>query len=99
METITRIISNPSIANFETVIKGFIEKGIKPEEIKPKENVFTYKAWKELRMQVKKGEHGVKVLTWITKENGDKFAKNSTVFHVSQVEAMKWKRQAGLLLA
>lgn len=74
------------MANFGFVIQSFSDKGINPNEILPKENVFTYNAWRELGYQVKKDQHGIKVLPWITKENGDKFPKYSTVFHISQVE-------------
>jgi hypothetical protein len=40
-------------------------KGIPESEIKPRENVFTFHAWKALDRSVKRGEHGVKVVTFI----------------------------------
>ena len=37
-------------------------------DILPRENVFTYHAWRALGRQVRRGEHGVKVTTWIPTE-------------------------------
>ena len=63
----------------------------------PRENVFTFDAWKALGRYVRKGEHGVKVVTFIecSKENKETREKESfrrpwttTVFHVSQTEAI-----------
>jgi hypothetical protein len=57
-----------SAANFVPIILGFEAKGIPADEIRPRENVFTYQAWRALGRQVRKGEHGVKVTTWIPME-------------------------------
>jgi len=54
-----------STANYGAIINGFIARGIPIEDIRPRENVFTFWAWKALGRRVKKGEHGVKVITWI----------------------------------
>ena len=71
--------------------------GIPESEIKPRENVFTFDAWKALGRVVRRGEHGVKVVTFIEcrKEGKDTGAKESfrrpwrtTVFHVSQAEPL-----------
>lgn len=71
-------------------------KGIPESDIKPRENVFTFNAWKALGRHVRKGEHGVAVVTFIEctkedKETGEKKAFRrpwaTTVFHVSQTEA------------
>jgi len=75
-----------------------MEKGIAEEDIKPRENVFTYKAWLALNRQVRKGEHGVKISTMRevvkTDENtGEqttvKIGVGSTVFHVSQTDPIE----------
>jgi hypothetical protein len=62
------------------------------------ENVFTFHAWKALGRSVKKGEHGVKVVTFIeasardTSEAGEETVRtyrkphSTTVFHISQTE-------------
>jgi hypothetical protein len=36
------------MSNYPTIYGGFKEKGIPESEIKPRENVFTYKAWRAL---------------------------------------------------
>jgi len=43
--------------------------GIPESDIRPRENVFTYEAWKALGRHVRKGQHGVKVVTFITTES------------------------------
>ena len=65
-EALTRATGNQSLSNYPAIIQGFIEKGIAENDIKPRINIFTFNAWKALGRSVKKGEHGVKVLTWIT---------------------------------
>lgn len=71
-------------------------RGIPEHEIKPRENVFTYAAWSELGRFVRKGERGVKVVTWVEgtkedkktgKEERYKFCRTTTVFHISQTDA------------
>jgi len=82
------------MGNYPAIIAGFIEKGLAADDIRPRENVFTFNAWKALGRHVKKGEHGVRVLTYINgkkkdtegKEKGFSFPRSSTVFHVSQTE-------------
>jgi len=59
-----RAVSNPAWSNYLPVIKGFMEKGIAQQDIIPKENVFTFKAWKALGRYVRKGEKGVKIPVW-----------------------------------
>ncbi len=54
-------------------------KGISESDIRPRENVFTYHAWRALGRQVRRGEHGVKVLTYVSikgKEDKDGIATN-----------------------
>src|SRR5207253_8007027 len=64
-EALTRAVSGQSFSNFPAIFQGFAAKGIPESEIKPRENVFTFDAWKALGRYVRKGEHGVKVVTFI----------------------------------
>ena len=87
-EALTRAQTGHSMANYAQILAGFSAKGI--NDIRPRENVFTYAAWQALGRQVMKGQTGVKVQTWITVEkNGDRVTvpKTTTVFHISQTEA------------
>jgi hypothetical protein len=80
------------MSNYPTIYGGFMQKGIPESEIKPRENVFTYHAWRALGRQVRRGEHGVKVLTFVdcqkkdeqTGELKERFRRpfSTTVFHI-----------------
>ena len=96
-EALARAVSGQSYSNFPAIFQGFAAKGIPESEIKPRENVFTFDAWKALGRVVRRGEHGVSVVTFIEcskedKETGEKktFRRlwRTTVFHVSQTEAL-----------
>jgi hypothetical protein len=99
-EALTRAVSGQTMSNYPAIFQGFIAKGIPESEIRPRENVFTFDAWKALGRYVRKGEHGVKVMTFIEcskkdetdAETGEKktFHRpwSTTVFHVSQTEAI-----------
>src|ERR1700686_1529717 len=65
-EALANARNGQTMTNYPAIFAGFIEKGIPEYEIKPRENVFTFHAWKALGRSVKKGEHGVKVVTFIT---------------------------------
>jgi antirestriction protein ArdC len=92
-----RALQSDKSTNYSTIIEGFLSQGILAEDIKPRENVFTFLAWKALGRQVKKGEHGVKVVTMVPvrkKHATDESDRENslmpwrtTVFHVSQTEA------------
>jgi hypothetical protein len=90
MESLQRAKNGDSLLNYPNIMQGFIAKGISPSEIIPRENVFTYNAWIALGRQVNKGEHGVKVVTYIDAKdkvtgNPTQFCRvSSTVFHISQ---------------
>jgi hypothetical protein len=64
-EALSRAIGGQSCANWPAIVAGFTAKGIPEEDIKPRENVFTYHAWRALGRQVRRGEHGVKVVTFV----------------------------------
>jgi antirestriction protein ArdC len=94
-EALTRASTGQSFSNYTAIFEGFMRKGIPEDAIKPRENVFTYNAWRALGRQVKKGEHGVRCLTFIDCEREDKSTGekqhsrrpwHTTVFHVSQTE-------------
>jgi hypothetical protein len=54
------------MSNWPAIFAGFMAKGIPEHEIRPRENVFTYHAWRALGRQVRRGEHGVKVTTFVS---------------------------------
>lgn len=91
-EALHRATSGESVANFNAILKGFTDRGLSMDEIKPRENVFTFDAWKALGRYVKKGEKGVQILTFIerTDKNGAKSRRpwRTTVFHISQTESI-----------
>jgi antirestriction protein ArdC len=98
-EALTRAVSGQSFSNFPAIYQGFTAKGIPESEIKPRENVFTFNAWKALGRVVRRGEHGVKVVTFTDcqsketdKDTGERksFRRpwTTTVFHVSQTDAI-----------
>jgi hypothetical protein len=64
-EALDRARNGNTMTNYPAIFAGFIEKGIPEYDIKPRENVFTFHAWKALGRSVKKGEHGVKVVTFV----------------------------------
>jgi len=89
--------NNASMANYAAIFQGFAEKGIPENQIEPRVNVFTFHAWKALGRQVRKGEHGVKVCTYIpmdkvVEKDGErkveawKAPRMTTVFHISQTD-------------
>ena len=100
-QTAERALSNAltsaSVTNYPAIFAGFAEKGI--TDVQPRVNVFTYDAWKALGRQVRRGEHGVKVTTWIPMTKKDDSApegevsfrrpKSTTVFHVSQTDPVQ----------
>ena len=100
-ESLTRAISGQSFANYPTILEGFAARGIPMDDIRPRENVFTFWAWKALGRRVKKGEHGVKATTFVpiagrektnfetgesTTARGYRIPRSVTVFHISQTE-------------
>ena len=65
-EALARAAGGQSLGNWPAIIAGFLAKGIPEADIRPRENVFTYHAWRALGRQVRRGEHGVKVVTFIS---------------------------------
>jgi antirestriction protein ArdC len=96
-EALQRAISGQSYSNFPAIFQGFAAMGIPETEVKPRENVFTFEAWKALGRVVRRGEHGVRIVTFIecrreNKLTGEKEAFRrpwrTTVFHISQTEPL-----------
>lgn len=96
-EALSRAQNGQSVGNYAAILRGFIEKGIPEAEIRPRENVLTYHAWQALGRQVRKGEHGVRVMTYLTTaEENDEAGIitrqagsrpwSATVFHISQTD-------------
>lgn len=93
IEALDRAENNASETNYETIFNGFMAMGIDKDDIEPRVNVFTFNAWKAKGRFVKKGEKGVRVITYIQvdkkEENSDEVKKvlkkrQTTVFHISQ---------------
>lgn len=100
VESLKRAVCGQSLANFPAIFQGFAAKGIPESEIKPRENVFTFDAWKALGRYVRKGEHGVKICTFVESKSKEvdpdtgerKLIRRpwtTTVFHISQTEPIK----------
>ena len=93
IDALLRARSGNSALNYQAILSGFMAKGIPSSEIIPRENVLTYNAWQAINRQVRKGEKGVKVVSWIktTDKNGLEVMRptSATVFHLSQTEVKK----------
>src|SRR5262249_34963245 len=98
-QALSNAVNNQSVMNYAGIFQGFMQKGIPENQIKPRENVFTYNAWLALGRQVRRGEHGVRCVTFITCDDKKAQAKDgqqhsyrrpwtTTVFHVSQTDAI-----------
>ena len=95
-EALGRAVGSQVLTNYPTIFRGFMARGIPEGDIRPRENVFTYHAWRALGRQVRRGEKGVKVTTWapITEKNEETGERKVTgkrpwsavVFHVSQTD-------------
>lgn len=64
-EALSRAMYGQSTSNLVAIVDGFKAMGVAEADILPRENVFTFWAWKALGRQVRKGEHGVRVTTWV----------------------------------
>ena len=98
-EALLRARGSQALSNFPAIFSGFAAKGIPEDQIEPRVNIFTYQAWRALGRQVRKGEHGVRVSTWVpmskdtqdedtgkTKTETFRRPKMATVFHISQTD-------------
>jgi hypothetical protein len=64
-DALARIQASENEANYPAVISAFVARGIPAEQVLPRENVFTYRAWQAKGRQVKRGEKSVKIDVWI----------------------------------
>jgi hypothetical protein len=94
-EALRRATDGQSLANYPAIILGFTAKGIPEADILPRINVLTFEAWKAVGRHVRKGEHGVRIVTVITTEKKDDQGNvteaqrrpwHTTVFHISQTD-------------
>jgi hypothetical protein len=89
-DALARIQSRVSQNDF-AAIHQFAACGISPDEITPRENVLTFKAWKALGRRVAKGATGQKVCVWVAVEKAGKpdgvRPINAVLFHVTQTIA------------
>ena len=90
-------VSSQSMLNYPAIFDGFAAKGVVLDDIKPRENVFTFHAWCSVGRCVKRGEHGVKIWTFVPMTQADpqtgeistfRSPKQATVFHISQTEPL-----------
>ena len=98
VQALANAVGGQSVANYAAIFAGFEAKGIAAHEIRPRENVFTFGAWRALGRVVRKGEHGVAIVTVIPCRKLDRTtgelvevrkAKRTTVFHVTQTETLQ----------
>jgi antirestriction protein ArdC len=101
-QALDRARNGQSLTNYPSIYEGFAAKGIAESDIKPRENVLTFNAWKAVGRSVKKGEHGVKVFTYVemttrdASESGEESVRtyrrpsSTTVFHISQTEPSRF---------
>ncbi len=108
-EALSRALTGQSWSNFPAIIQGFMARGIPEDQILPRENVFTYQAWRALGRQVRKGEHGVKVVTFIQRDKKVKDTETDevklqiysvprtvSVFHISQTDKREGVHNAAI---
>ena len=98
-DALSRARTGQSLSNYPAIYQGFMAKEIQESEIEPRVNVFTFAAWKAQGRVVRKGEHGVRVLTYVpipekvdsagkVTRKAARRPKSSTVFHVSQTKEL-----------
>ena len=90
---LSRARSSQSMANYGLLYDGFLSMGIPESDIQPRVNVLSFHAWRAVGRTVRKGEHGVKLVTWIDATKADtgesyKVSRSVTVFHISQTEPL-----------
>lgn len=90
---LSRARGGQSLANLPAVYSGFVDMGIPAADILPRVNVLSFHAWRAVGRTVRRGEHGVKLVTWIDATKSDtgesrKLPRSVTVFHISQTDPM-----------
>ena len=96
-EALHNATSRESTMNYGAIIQGFVAMHIPVADIKPRENVFTFNAWRGLGRSVSKGQHGVPICTFVPRRVTDKktgevtetrMPRQTTVFHITQTELL-----------
>ena len=90
---LSRARSSQATSNYGALFDGFLSMGIPAADILPRVNVLSFHAWRAVGRTVKRGEHGVKLVTWIDATKADtgesrKLARSVTVFHISQTDSL-----------
>ena len=89
-EALARIQSRVSKNDFAAIVQ-FAECGIHPNDLTPRVNILTFKAWKALGRRVAKGATGQKVCVWVPVEKDGKEDGvrpiTAVLFHISQTIA------------
>ena len=96
-ESLSRAQNGNALTNYPAILSGFAAKGIPLDAIQPRENIFTYRAWRAKGRQVRRGEHGVKVVSYRpvdrkVERDGREVVETklhpcgATVFHISQTD-------------
>lgn len=90
---LSRARSSQATSNYGALFDGFLSMGIPESDILPRVNVLSFHAWRAVGRTVRKGEHGVKLVTWIDATKADtgesyKVSRSVTVFHISQTEPL-----------
>lgn len=93
-ESYERAQGKGSVFNDSLVIAGFVARGLDEEDVRPRENVLSFHAWKHVGRSVIKGERGVKVpvIRGLEVENdkGERETKTvrgmAAVFHICQTK-------------
>jgi antirestriction protein ArdC len=97
LEALRAAVMQQSTMNYQAIFDGLMEMGIACEDIRPRDNVFTFNAWLALGRVVRKGQHGVRVCVFVPRESKDKdtgeitqtrMPTGTTVFHISQTDAL-----------
>ena len=109
-ESLSRAVSGQSVMNYASIYEGFLAMGIPENQILPRQNVFTFWAWKAVGRRVMKGQHGVKACTWVPvgetvddktgeRKAGYRMPRTTTVFHISQTEPELGSKQDDSLIS
>jgi hypothetical protein len=89
-EALARIQSSVSKNDFAAIVQ-FAECGIHPNDLTPRVNILTFKAWKALGRRVAKGATGQKVCVWVPVEKNGKEDGvrpiTAVLFHITQTIA------------
>lgn len=97
-DALGRAVNGQSLRNYAAIFEGCDERGIPEGEVQPRENVFTYNAWRGKGRQVSRGQKGIRISVWVPGASGnedrpedygggrDGYWRTAHVFHVSQTE-------------